>query len=94
MMEGAGFFRGIFPEFLLAPYRFPDIVIVSGELPGELNGVPAMKEFFQVAYVNWRGVWTMDVKTFAVKSKAAGRAAYVAKRYAENGRVSVRVMYR
>jgi len=45
---------------------------------------------YQVAYVNWQGVWCMDTKQFKTESAAKNRSKLVAKQKAENGRVSVR----
>ncbi len=52
----------------------------------------ARRAVFQVAFVNWRGQWTMDDKTFRTERAAERRAAVVAHERAENGRVSVRRM--
>jgi hypothetical protein len=48
--------------------------------------------FYQVAYVNWRGQWTMDGETFETQKQAQKREKWVAQHKAENGRTSVRTM--
>jgi len=49
------------------------------------------KEFFQVAFVNRKGQWTMDGRKFTTR-KGANRWAGVISKKAMNGRVSVRIM--
>ena len=45
-----------------------------------------------VAYVNWIGEWTMDVKECKTEKSAKTHSKKVAKEKALNGHVSVRIM--
>ena len=50
------------------------------------------KGIFQVAYVNFLGKWVMDTATFTDKRSAELREMVIKKKFAENGRTSIRDM--
>lgn len=47
---------------------------------------------YMVAYVNWKGQWTLDEKEFKSEASAKKHSKKIAKEKAENGRVSIRLM--
>lgn len=47
---------------------------------------------YMVAYVNWKGKWTLDNKEFKTESTAKKHSKKIAKEKAENGIVSIRLM--